>query len=133
MNQSCCRNSSVEVSLPFYSRVLDGRDMPTNWMFCGYLKMVFTLRYRKHDFLISFLPTCIYFCEGLCYIIFSAIEIQCHYLYDGNKDDTLMSECNVEAEWGSNETINKTAFLIKKFLKTFKNAKYFFTFFSEMF
>lgn len=75
MNQSCCRNSSVEVNLPFYSRVLDGRDMPTNRMFCWYLKTVFTLQYRQHDFfLISFLATCIYFCEGL----FGLCHFQCY-------------------------------------------------------
>lgn len=47
------------------------------------------------------------------YIIFSATEIHCDCLYDGNKKDTLMSEHNVEAELGSKEATNKTAFLIK--------------------
>lgn len=99
----------MEVSLSFYSRVLDGRDMPTNWMFCWYLKMVFTLQNRQHDlFLISCLATCICFSEGLFCIIFSAIEIQCDYLCDGYNKDTLRSECNVEAELGSKEAKNKT-------------------------
>lgn len=47
------------------------------------------------------------------YIIFSATEFHCDCLYDGNKKDTLMSEHNVEAELGSKEATNKTAFLIK--------------------
>lgn len=44
-----------------------------------------------------------------------------------------MSEFNVEAESCSKEAAKMTAFVIKNFLKTFKNTKYFFTLFSEIF
>lgn len=89
----------MEVSLS-YSRILDGRDMPTNWMFCWYLKIVFTLQYRQHNFFISFLATCIYFVKVYLFcIILSAREIQCDYLYDGNKKDTLMLSVMLRQNW----------------------------------
>lgn len=66
------------------------------------------------------------------YIVFSAIEIQCDYLFDGNKDNTLMSEHSIEAELGSNET-TKTAFLIKNSLRLSRMLNIFLLYFQKYF
>lgn len=49
------------------------------------------------------------------YIIFSAIEIQCNYFYDGNKD-TLMIVHNVDVNWVQKEQ-QTTDFSIKNLLR----------------
>lgn len=94
--------------------------------------MVFTFQYRQdHFFLISFLATCIYI--FLFYIIFTAIEIQCDYLYDGNMKHTHMSEFNVDAELCSKDTTKMTAFVIKSSLRLLRILNIFLLYFQKYF
>lgn len=74
--------------------------------------MVFTLQYRQWDlFSIGFwAPIVLLWGVGyLFYIIFSAIEIQCNYFYDGNKD-TLMIVHNVDVNWVQKKATNNWFF-----------------------
>lgn len=65
-------------------------------------------------------------------IIFSAIEIQCDYLYDSNKKDTVLSQCDVKAELGSKQATNKTAFLIKNSLRLSRMLRFFYFIFRNI-
>lgn len=67
------------------------------------------------------------------YIMFTAIGIQCDYLYDGNMKHTHMSKCNVEAELCSEEATKMTAFVIKTSLRLLRILNIFLLYFQKYF